>query len=385
LNETIPLVNETIPLVNETIPLSKPDIAESDIDAVAAVLRSSQLSLGPKLAEFEEAIAAYIGVPYALGVSSGTAGLYLALQALGIEEGDEIILPSFAFIAAANAVLQCRATPVFADIDPVTLNVTADSIAPVITSRSRAILVVHTFGIPADMDPILTLAREHGLRVIEDACEAIGAEYRARKAGSLGDIGVFSFYPNKPITTGEGGAVTTRDAGLARRIRALRNQGRAQTDGWLEHSLCGGNYRLSDIHCGLGLAQLKRIEGILARREEVACRYVDALRAFPEVGTPPMTVAHTRISWFAFVVRISDRDRVVNALTKEGISCRPYFPPVHLQPLCSRYTRAGQDLSVTEDITSRTVALPFFNSLKDDEIQRVCQVLGCAVQAQART
>jgi perosamine synthetase len=358
------------------IPLSQPDITEGDIDAVVGVLRGSQLSLGPKLAEFEDRFAAYIGVPHAVALSSGTAGLHLSLQVLGIGERDEVILPSFTFIAAANAVLYLRATPVFADIDPVTLNLTADSIARAITPRTRAILLVHTFGYPADLDPILTLARQHNLRVIEDACEAIGAEYRGRKVGGFGDLGVFSFYPNKAITTGEGGVVVTRDPALARTIRALRNQGRMDDDGWLEHSLLGYNYRLPDINCALGIAQLERIESILARREAVATRYHEILKAYPHITSPDMAVANGRISWFVFVVRVSDRDLLIRALTKEGIGCRPYFPPIHLQPLYSRYVGADRRLPVTEDVAFRTLALPFFNKLKDEEIEHVCRVLG---------
>jgi len=362
------------------IPLSRPDITESDIDAVVRVLRGSQLSLGPKLVEFEDRFAAYIGVPHAVALSSGTAGLHLSLQVLGIGEGDEVILPSFTFIAAANAVLYQRAKPVFADIDPVTLNLTADSIARVITPRTRAILLVHTFGYPADLDPILALARQHNLRVVEDACEAIGAEYRDRKVGGFGDAGVFSFYPNKAITTGEGGVVVTSDRKLARTIGALRNQGRMDDDGWLEHSLLGYNYRLPDINCALGIAQLERIESILARREAVAHRYNEKLKLYPDIVPPEMTVIDGRISWFVFVVRLSarlqrdDRDRVIQALTKEGIGCRPYFAPIHLQPLYSRY--ADGHLPVTEDVAFRTLALPFFNKLTDDEIEQVCRVLG---------
>jgi perosamine synthetase len=226
-------------------------------------------------------------------------------------------------------------------------------------------LLVHTFGYPADLDPILELARAQNLRVIEDACEAIGAEYGGRKVGSFGDLAVFSFYPNKLITTGEGGVVVTREPNLAQTIRALRNQGRMETD-------VGGNYRLPDINCALGLAQLNRIESILTRRQEVAERYFGALRAYPDIRPPQMTVADGRISWFVFVIRLSaNRDQLAEALTKEGIGCRAYFPPIHLQPLYSAYKNPRQDLSVTEDVASRTLALPFFNKLKDNEIQQV--------------
>lgn len=347
------------------------------------VLRTPQLSLGPKLAEFEEAFARYIGVPDAVALSSGTAGLHLGLQVLGIGEGDEVILPSFTFIAAANAVLYQSAIPVFADVDPLTLNLTSNSIERAITPRSRAIILVHTFGYPADIDPILDLAYKHGLRVIEDACEAVGAEYRGGRVGGFGDLGVFSFYPNKPITTGEGGVVVTSDPAIARTIRALRNQGRMENDGWLEHSLLGYNYRLPEINCALGISQLSRIEGMLARREAVARAYYEMLEGQPDVTLPPITASNGRISWFAFVVQLAkrvNRDVVIEALTTKGIGCRPYFPPIHLQPLYSRYVNPDHDLAVTEQIAHRTLALPFFNALKTEEVGQVCDVLKRGIQ-----
>src|SRR5579872_1559905 len=248
------------------IPLSAPDITEADIEAVVGVLRTPRLSIGPRMAEFEDAVARVAGVPYGVAVSSGTAGLHLCLCALGIGEGDEVILPSFTFIAAGNAVLYQRAKPVFADIDALNLNLDPGRIEEKITARTRAILAVHTFGYPADLDPIIDIAHKHGLAVIEDACEALGAQYRGRPVGGIGDFGVFGFYPNKPITTGEGGMVVTRDSQMADIIRALRNQGRSETDGWLEHRLLGYNYRLSELNCALGLEQSKRIGEILDRR-----------------------------------------------------------------------------------------------------------------------
>ncbi len=366
------------------IPLSRPEIDETDIDAVVSVMRTPHLSLGPKLPEFEEAFAKYIGTTDALALSSGTAGLHLALQALGIEEADEVILPSFTFIAVANAILHARATPVFADIDPLSLNLTAETIERVLTPRTRAILLVHTFGIPADLDPILELARKHDLRLIEDTCEAIGAEYRGRKVGGFGDVGVFSFYPNKPMTTGEGGVVVTHDHALAQTIRALRNQGRKEGDGWVQHSLLGYNFRLPEISCALGISQLKRIEPILARREAVADMYFEALQVCPGVTPPPRTVANSRISWFAFVVRLpaqTNRNLVVQTLTAAGIECRAYFPPIHLQPLYASYKTPENSLPVTEEIASRTLALPFFNALGHEQIRQVCRALHQALRS----
>lgn len=363
------------------IPLSAPDITEADIEAVVSVLRTPRLSIGPKMAEFEEAVAAVAGVPYGIAVSSGTAGLHLCLSALGIGEGDEVILPSFTFIAAGNAVLYQRAKPVFVDIDALNLNLDPVRIEEKITTRTRAIIVVHTFGHPADLDPIMEIARKHGLAVIEDACEAIGAQYRGRNVGGIGDFGVFGFYPNKPITTGEGGMVVTRDARYAETMRALRNQGRGAGDGWLEHSLLGYNYRLSEINCALGVAQVKRLNAILETREAVATRYAKELRLIPEVIVPPLKIEDGRACWFVFVVRLAarftraDRDSICEQLTARGIGCGRYFAPLHLQPLFAEYANSHDDLTVTEQVADRTLALPFFNRLTDEQISEVCRSL----------
>jgi perosamine synthetase len=367
------------------IPLSAPDITEADIEAVVDVLRTPRLSLGPKLEEFDAAVAGYTGVPYAVALSSGTAGLHLGLAALGIGEGDEVILPSFTFIAVAHAVLYRRATPVFADIDPRTLNLTAESVASAITPRTRAIIVVHTFGCPADLDPIIDIAARHGVSVIEDACEALGAECRGRKAGGIGDLGVFGFYPNKPITTGEGGMLVTRDRRLAETIRALRNQGRRPADGWLDHAMLGYNYRLSEINCALGISQMNRLDGILARRENRAACYREHLRTVPELTLPVFETAEGRVCWFVFVVRLAarftqeDRDGIIAYMAARGIGCGRYFAPVHLQPLYAAYADRGHDLTVTGQVAPRTLALPFFNRLTDGEIAEVCATLREAI------
>jgi perosamine synthetase len=363
------------------IPLSAPDITEADVEAVVSVLRTSRLSIGPRMAEFEEAVAEAAGVPCGIAVSSGTTGLHLCLCALGIGEGDEVILPSFTFIAAGNAVLYQRAKPVFVDIDVLNLNLDPGRIEEKITPRTRAIIVVHTFGHPADLDPIMEVARRHGLVVIEDACEAIGAQYRGRSVGGIGDFGVFGFYPNKPITTGEGGMVVTRDARLADTMRALRNQGRRAADGWLEHSLLGYNYRLSEINCALGVAQMKRLDAILDAREAVAMRYAKGLQSIPEVIVPPLKIEGGRLCWFVFVVRLAarftraDRDSICEQLTAQGIGCGRYFAPLHLQPLFAEYANSRDDLAVTEQVADRTLALPFFNRLTDEQISEVCQCL----------
>jgi perosamine synthetase len=372
------------------IPLSAPDITEADIEAVVSVLRTPRLSIGPRMAEFEEAVAEVAGVPYGVAISSGTAGLHLCLCALGVGEGDEVILPSFTFIAAGNAVLYQRATPVFVDIDRITLNMDPGRLEERITPRTRAIIVVHTFGHPADLDPIMDVARRHGLPVIEDACEAIGAQYRGRNVGGIGDFGVFGFYPNKPITTGEGGMVVTRDSRLAETMRALRNQGRRAGDGWLEHSLLGYNYRLSEINCALGVAQMKRLGAILETREAVAMRYANEFQAIPEVIVPPLKIEGGRLCWFVSVVRLAarftraDRDSICDQLTARGIGCGRYFAPLHLQPLFAQYANSLDDLAVTEQVADRTLALPFFNNLTDEQISEVCRSLREAICGAAR-
>jgi perosamine synthetase len=360
------------------IPLSAPDITEAEIEAVTAVLRTSWLSLGPKLEEFEQAMTQYVGVPHAVGVSSGTAGLHLCIRALDIGEGDEVIVPSFTFIAAANAIRYERATPVFVDIEPATLNLDPAKIEAAITSRTRAILVVHTFGVPADMQAILEIAERRHLLVIEDACEAIGAEYQGRRVGSFGDAAVFAFYPNKQITTGEGGMIVMRNEALATRMRALRNQGRYKADDWLQHSEFGYNYRLSEINCALGIEQLKRIGKILPTRASVARGYQERLQNEGLI-LPPLQLPRARISWFVYVIRLlpefnqSQRDAMLQSLTGQGIGCARYFAPIHLQPAYAEWKTVN--LPVTESESARTIALPFFNCLSGEQQDCVCEAV----------
>jgi len=360
------------------IPLSAPDIQEEDIEAVASVLRTPRLSMGPKLEEFEHAIARYVGVENGIGVSSGTAGLHLCVRALGIGEGDEVIVPSFTFVAVANVLRYEKAVPVFVDVEPETLNLDPGRIEAAITRRTKAIVVVHTFGCPAELSEILDIARRHHLCVIEDACEAIGAEYDGRKVGGFGDAGVFAFYPNKQITTGEGGAVVTENSRMASMIRALRNQGRTESDDWFQHSELGYNYRLSEINCALGIGQLQRIEAILSRREEIARKYNDKLRENENLRLPVLSVPRRKISWFVYVVRLSGawsqtrRDWIVKEMNRRGIGCGRYFAPIHLQPAYQFASVRRTDLSVTEVQASRCLALPFFNRLQDEQIDEVC-------------
>lgn len=366
------------------IPLSAPDITEFEIEAVTSVLRTSRLSLGPRMEEFEHAFAGYIGTPHGIAVSSGTAGLHLCIRTLNIGEGDEVIVPSFTFIAAANVIRYERARPVFVDIDTESLNMSPESIERAITPKTRAILVVHTFGRPAAITAILDIAKRHSLVVIEDACEAIGAEYNDNKVGTFGDAAVFGFYPNKQITTGEGGMVLTQQPELAKRIRAMRNQGRYDSGDWLQHAEVGFNYRLSEINCALGLAQLKRIEEILQRREQVALLYQKHLASLNGLILPALKMPYNRISWFVYVVRLDatfadhSRDNIVTALTDAGIGCGRYFAPIHLQPCYAEWRNAH--LPVTEAQASRTIALPFFNQMKEDEIIQVSTELRAALQ-----
>jgi perosamine synthetase len=363
------------------IPLSAPDIQEAEIEAVTAVLRTPHLSLGPKLVEFERSITEYIGCGHAIAVSSGTAGLHLCVRALGIGPGDEVVVPSFTFIAAANAVRYENAIPVFVDIEPETLNLDVGRLEAAITPRTKAILAVHTFGCPANLDNILEIARRHRLFVIEDACEAIGAEFAGRKVGAHGDAGVFAFYPNKQITTGEGGAVVCADPQLAARVRALRNQGRGDSDDWFQHTEVGFNYRISELNCALGIAQMKRIDEILARRETVARKYDSLLARQPSLRLPSLSVPNRRISWFVYVVRLTrdfsqcQRDWIVEAMNARGIGCGRYFAPIHLQPAYRDIPANRAELQVTECEAARCLALPFFNQLSDAQLEEVCETL----------
>ncbi len=368
-----------------TIPLSSPDVTEHEIEAVIATLRSPQLSLGPRLIEFEAAFTQLTGVEHAVAVSSGTAGLHLAMLSLGIRAGDEIIVPSFTFIAAANAIRYVGATPIFVDIDPITLNLSPTAVEQGISPRTRAILAVHTFGVPAEMSVLAALAHRHNLALIEDACEAVGATVDGRPIGSSGDVAVFAFYPNKQITTGEGGMIVTRDPKLAARMRSLRNQGRTPSDSWLQHTELGYNYRLSEIACTLGIGQMQRLEAILSRREEIAHVYHQQLCSEVGLTLPVIEIPGIRISWFVYVVQLTqaftpaDRDQIIHDLERAGIGCARYFAPIHLQPAYAEFLPTAP-LPVTEFVASRTIALPFFNRINDSEVATVCATLQAAIQ-----
>ena len=364
------------------IPLAKPEILDSDIEGVVRVLRTPNLATGPALAEFEQDIAAYIGSPFAVAVNSGTSALHLAVRCLDLQEGDEVIVPSFAFAAIANVLLQERMTPVFVDIDPRTLNITPAAIEAAIGPRTRAVLVVHTFGYPAEIDAIREITRRHKLALIEDACEGLGAEVHGKKVGTFGDAAVFAFYPNKQITTGEGGVLVTADPNIPRRARLLRTQAKDDSLDWAgQHTEIGYSYRIADINCALGTAQLSRIDPVVEQRQNIAASYEARLQSHTAILPPQSTCPHGRISWFAYVVQLAenfarkDRDRVWQSLLDRGIGAGRYFAPLHNQPVLQGRSRQSGSLAVTESVASRVLALPFFVGLTEDQIDEVCACL----------
>jgi len=377
-------------LAADRIPLASPDITDAEVDAVCAVLRTRFLSQGPRLLEFENGLASYVGTQRAKAVSSGTAGLHLAVRALGLGPGDEVVTTPFSFVASANALLYEGVRPVFADVDPVGLNLDPERVAAALTPRTRAVLVVHVFGRPAPIERLVPICRARGLALIEDACEALGAVSGGQRLGSIGDVGVFAFYPNKQMTTGEGGAVVTNDVTLAERIAALRNHGRIP--GQDVHSALGYNYRLSELACALGLAQLGRLPELLARRAELARLYDERLRGHPGLILPELEVAHGSVSWFVYVVRLSDpygerdRDAVMAELRAAGIGCGRYFAPIHLQPhFRERFGYRGGEFPVAEQAGGRTLALPFHTRLSPAEMDEVCERLTAAIRRRSRT
>jgi perosamine synthetase len=363
-------------VVEELIPLAKPVLGEAEERAVIEVLRSGQLSLGPKVGEFERLFAERIGVAHASAVSSGTAGLHLALRAVGVKEGDEVITSPFSFVASANAILYEGATPVFADIDPVTLNLDPAAAEAAITSRTKAILPVHIFGYPADMPAFERIAKKHGLAIVEDACEALGARHADGSAvGGRGNPAVFGFYANKQITTGEGGMVTLGDVATKQLIDSERNQGRTPNMDWLDHDRLGFNYRLSDIACALGIAQLGRLDQLLEARESVASLYRDALSGIEGLQVPCVDSGGNRRGWFVYVVQLPrgvDRSDVIRKLAASAIQSKPYLPAIHLMSFYrERFGHHKGTFGVCEDVAARSLALPFYPELDEDQIARV--------------
>jgi perosamine synthetase len=378
------------------IPLAKPEVADADRDAVLDVLRTSHLSMGPKLGELEQVICDYIGCKYAVAVNSGTSALHLAVRALNLEAGAEVVLPSFTFSALLNVILQEGLRPRFVDIDPETYNVTPELVAAAMTPHTRLVLAVHTFGFPVDAESLrnvierftqLRAGRPHhtgNTHVIEDACEALGAEVCGTKAGAFGDAGLFAFYPNKQITTGEGGVLVTSSEKIASRARKLRNQGRDPELDWLQHAEIGFSYRLSDINCALGISQMKRIDEIIARRQKLAEIYDRELAAISNIRRSPLQSDVGRISWFVYPIQLAReftraaRDRICESMLHKGVATGRYFAPLHLQPVFRRAMWRGApklQLPNTEFVADRIIALPFFNQLTEKEIQDVCGAL----------
>lgn len=363
--------------------LSRPDITLQELKAVKDVLYSQTLSLGPKTRAFEEAMAGLTGTKYGIAVSSGTAGLHLLVRSLGIKKGDEVITTPFSFIASSNCILFEGATPVFVDIDAQSLNLDTTLIEAKISPKTKAILPVHAFGHPANMEAIIKLANHYQLAIIEDACEAIGAEFRKQKVGSFGKGAVFAFYPNKQITTGEGGMIVTDDAEIAQLCISMRNQGRGEGGSWLDHERLGFNYRMDEMSAALGLTQLTRLEEILLKRDKVALTYKKRLQHVQGV-TLPFTSPDVKMSWFVYVIRLEsniNRDKVMRYLQSHGVECRPYFSPIHLQPFYRKeFGYQPGDFPVTESIAQSTIALPFYNNLTEMEIDYVVDTLEKAIK-----
>jgi perosamine synthetase len=386
------------------VPMASPDLTDSERLAVAQVLNSPILSIGPQVVAFEQSQAAYVGVQHGVAVNSGTSGLHLCVIAAGVDAGDLVITTPFSFIASANCIMYERAIPIFVDVDPATGNIDPALVAeaandlkrggaaaarwlPRNVSAStvrqlRALLPVHAFGQPADMDPIQATAQQHGLAVIEDACEALGARYKGRSAGSLGDAAVFAFYPNKQMTTGEGGLIVTDRADWADLSRSLRNQGRDIFDAWLNHTRLGYNYRLDEMSAALGLAQMQRIEDLIAKREQVAGWYNERLADLELVERPLIAADTTRMSWFVYVIRVRppvDRTALMGQLAEQGIPSRPYFTPIHLQPFYrQQFGYQPGDFPITERLGDVSLALPFSGVMTEAQVDLVCETLrGC--------
>ena len=372
----------------DAIPLARPDITEAEIQAVQAVLRTNRLSIGPHLEAFEAAVAARAERTWGIGVNSGTSALHLLVRALGIGEGDEVITTPFSFVATTNAVLFEGARPVFADIDPETYNVDPGALEAAVTTRTKAILPAEVFGHTAHFDEYERIARRHDLLMIEDSCEALGGRLGDRPAGSFGDAGVFAFYPNKQMTTGEGGMIVTDRRDLRDLCASLRNQGRA-TEAWLSHARLGYNYRMSEVNAVLGEVQMQRLDEILARRAAAANLYSEAFGDVEEIHLPPMAGSNDP-SWFVYVIRLADRfeqvdrDAIIDELLNAGVSCSNYFVPIHLQPYIRETLGTGPgDFPVTERIAARTIALPFFAGLTEQQVARVRKALTDAMAARS--
>jgi len=366
------------------LPLAKPLLDSEEEELVLQVLRSGSLSLGPRVPQFERMFAAFVKARFACAVSSGTAGLHLALRAVGVGEGDEVITSPFSFVASANVALYERARPIFADIDPVTLNLDPVAAAAAVTERTRAVLPVHIFGYPADMPAFEDLAVKHGLGIVEDACEALGAVHAdGSSVGGRGNPAVFGFYANKQLTTGEGGMVTVGETAMKSLIDSERNQGRAPDMDWLDHNRLGFNYRLSDIACAIGVAQMGRLPEMLDARARVAGLYREALSEIEDLGLPCEDFGGNRRGWFVFVVQLPrgvERPKIISALSQAGIQSKPYLPAIHLMSFYrERFGHREGEFPVCEDVAARSLALPFYPGLSQGDVERVAKALGAAL------
>ncbi len=383
----------------DAVPMSSPDLTDAERRAILQVLHTPVLSIGPYVQQFEQRLAAFVGARYGIAVNSGTSGLHLSVIAAGVAEYDLVVTTPFSFIASANCILYEHGIPIFVDVDPVTGNIDPEQVHAAISDLSRggmtarhwlppalrnsrygrvkAILPVHAFGQPADMAPIVALARRRNLIVIEDACEALGAEYRGRPAGTLGDIAVFAFYPNKQITTGEGGMIVTNNEEWTALLRSLRNQGRDVFDAWLNHTRLGFNYRLDELSAALGCVQMQRIHELLEKRARVAAWYNERLADIEWIERPIISATTTRMSWFVYVVRIKppvSRDAVMHHLAASGIPSRPYFTPIHLQPFyCKKFGFRRGDFPITERLGNTSLALPFSGVMTESQVDMVCE------------
>ena len=373
-------------MIQMKVSLSSPDIVEKDIEAVVGVMKTRFLSIGPKVVEFEKRIGSFTGTKYAVAVNSGTSALHLIIRGMEIGEGDVVITTPFSFIASSNCILFERGRPLFVDIEEGTLNLDADKVEKKLEGMSReelakvkALLVVDAFGQPADWDRFKEIGKKYNLKLIEDSAEALGAEYKGKRAGSLGEVGVFAFYPNKQITTGEGGILVTDNEELARLARSMRSQGRGESGEWLDHERLGYNYRMDELSAALGCSQMERIEEILEKRAKVAGMYGEKLAKVEEVQVPFIVDYVNKMSWFVYVIRLErgiNRNKVLKYLNKEGVQCKPYFTPIHLQPFYKKmFGYKEGDFPVTEDVTGRTIALPFFNNLKEEQVEYVVEKL----------
>ncbi len=361
------------------ITMSAPDISDADIECVLSVLKSGHLALGPQSIEFENQMANYIGVPHACTVSSGTAGLFLALKALSIGVGDEVIVPSFTFVASVNAIMHTGATPVFVDIEPRTWNLDCELIPALITKNTKAIMGVDVFGHPVRWDTLKGIAKKHNLSLIDDSCEALGSSYQGKKIGAWADVSVFAFYPNKQMTTGEGGMVVTPHAHIDETIRSLRNQGRNAMSAWLEHQHLGYNFRMSELSAALGVSQLERINSIVRKRKLVADTYEHYLSSHTNI-TRQVIQSDVDVSWFTYTILLPktvDRNQIMKDLTNRGIPTRNYFPPVHTQPYIKKFfsDEIKLNLPMTESISKRTLTLPFHNHITEDQISFIANTL----------